>query len=83
MGEEALRISVRIKGELVNKVKAWKKFGFTLSDIVRQAIYLLPDSPSSMHKAEKSSQGVKPLCEESFTVKPKDERDALKALQEW
>ncbi|MBO3842625.1 MAG: hypothetical protein FGF48_09480 [Candidatus Brockarchaeota archaeon] len=61
----------------------WRKFGFTLSDIVRQSIYLLPDSPNSAQKTERGLSRFKAMRKGSFEVKLKDEKDALEALQEW
>ncbi|MEM3381851.1 MAG: hypothetical protein QXQ11_06835 [Candidatus Bathyarchaeia archaeon] len=77
------KISVRLTEELAEKLSRWESFGFSLSDTVRHAISILPDSPSSLQGTEKSIQKIKSLRKGSLEVKLRDEKDALRALQEW
>jgi len=82
-GAEKRRISIRIDGELVDKVKRWEDCGLPVSDIVRLSLSLLPYSPDQLQKTELPLAKIKPTGREEFTVAPKDEKEALRGLQEW
>jgi hypothetical protein len=74
------RICARLTPELLAKMQTWKSYGFHLSDIVRQALALLPSSPDQRVAAPAR---IKSLPKQGLQVELKDERVALKALQEW
>ena len=80
------RITVRLTDELHAKIQRWmlknESQGLKVSDIVRQAIALLPESPEETSQVQLSMR-IKPLYDQTLRIEPKDEKVALKALQEW
>ena len=82
-GTEERKISVRISGELADKVNHWEDSGISLSDTVRLALSLLPYSPDQFQKTEHPLTKIKPMRREEFKVETKDEKEALKSLQDW
>jgi len=78
------KISVWVSGELLSKIEGWKAKGFSLSDTVRLGLTFLPNSPEEMqHKPDSILSRIKPLRKENFRLQLKDEKSALKELQEW
>jgi len=55
----------------------------THAEIVKLAFSLLPDSPDQLQKPPLSLKETKLTKREDLKVKPKDEEEALKTLQEW
>ena len=82
-GAEKRRISIRIDGELVDKVKRWEDCGLPVSDIVRLSLSLLPYSPDQLQKIELPLAKVNPTRRGVLKIAPKDEKEALRGLQEW
>jgi Arc/MetJ-type ribon-helix-helix transcriptional regulator len=76
------RITVRLSGELLRKTQNWTGKGISLSDTVRQALALLPNSPEETVYTQPSMQ-IKPLRRVEINIQLKDEARSLKALQEW
>ena len=74
------RISVRLTSELLDKIQQWKSYGYHASDIVRHALALLPGSPDQLQTVQGK---IKPLPDRALQIELKDEKGALKALQEW
>jgi len=81
--DETRRITVILKEESVENLSKWKKQGLSITDIVRLAFSLLPDSPNQIRKPLPSLKEIKLTKREDLKVKPKDEEEALKTLQEW
>ena len=77
---------MRLTDELCAKIQRWmlknQSQGLKVSDIVRQAIALLPESPEETSQIQLSMR-IKPFHNQSLQIELKDERVALKALQEW
>lgn len=78
----ARKISVRLNNELLAKIENWRAKGISLSDTVRQALILLPNSPEEMLQIQTSQIKVKPLRKAEINIEL-NETDALKTLQEW
>ena len=78
----ARKISVRLNDELFVKIKNWRAKGISLSDTVRQALILLPNSPDEITQNQSLKQ-IKPLQKAEINIQLKDESEALKTLQEW
>lgn len=76
------KISVRLEGKLVEKLQHWRNYGFSMSDTVRQGLALLPSSPVDLQRPTPSFN-IKPIQKGQIQVETKNERDALRALQEW
>ena len=83
MADLEKRITVRLSGELLTKTQNWTGKGISLSDTVRQALALLPNSPEDAAYAQPSPMQIKPLQRVEINIQLKDEAQALKALQEW
>lgn len=77
------KISVRLGEELLQKLTRWRGHGLTLSDVVRLALTLLPESPDQLQKPDSPLIKVKPPRERGLMFQHHDEKEALKALQEW
>jgi len=77
------KISFRISGELAGKIKHWEDSGISLSDTVRLALSLLPYSPDQLQKIELPLAKVNPTRRGVLKIAPKDEKEALRGLQEW
>jgi len=82
-GAEEWKISIRIGGELIDKVRHWEDCGLSLSDTVRLALYLLPYSPDQLQKIELPLAKVNPTRRGELKIAPRDEKEALKSLQKW
>jgi Arc/MetJ-type ribon-helix-helix transcriptional regulator len=82
----ANRITVRLPDELLAKIKNYianaPSQGLNVSDIVRQAIDLLPNSPQESAQDQELNR-IKPLRRVEINFQLKDEAESLKALQEW
>lgn len=78
--EEVLKLSVRLRGDLVKKVARWRASGLTLSDIVRQALAVLPDHPNQMRDS-KDLPKVKLPDKETLGIRLEDREEALKKLE--
>jgi hypothetical protein len=79
-----VKISVKLTKELAQKLDGWKSFGFRPSDSVRLALSLLPGSPDEMRNESGSAPlRLRPLRSQCPQVELKDEKEALRNLQEW
>jgi hypothetical protein len=80
------RITIRLTDELYAKIQHWalksQPQGLKMSDVVRQAIVSLPNSPQDITQVQFSMR-IKPLQNQNLQIELKDEKVALKALQEW
>ncbi len=79
----AKKISVRLPDELFAKIENWRSKGISLSDTVRQALILLPNSPEEIIQIQSVQTKIKPLQKAEINIQMKDETEALKSLQEW
>ena len=79
------RVCVRIKGELAGKVQRWNSEGYLVSEIVRLALSLLPNSPGQLHASQSVDMRTVKVhaLHHDFSVKARDEKSALRALQDW
>ena len=81
------RITVRLTDELHDKIQSLaaksRSKGLKMSDIVRQAIVLLPDSPDEISQTQHSSLKIRSLQKVKVNIQMKDETEALKSLQNW
>jgi hypothetical protein len=65
-------------------VEQRKGYGFRPSDTVRLTLSPLPNSPEEIQNQHDLAQlRITPLCNQNLQIKSKDEKTALKALQEW
>jgi Arc/MetJ-type ribon-helix-helix transcriptional regulator len=78
------KVSVWLSGELLSKIEEWRAKGFSLSDTVRLGLTFLPNSPEEMlYKPDALPSKIRPLSKGDFQLQSKDEKEALRALQEW
>jgi Arc/MetJ-type ribon-helix-helix transcriptional regulator len=80
MAKSKNKISVRLTSELLNKMNQWRSCGYHMSDIVRHALALLPASPDQQPTLPVR---IKPMSKQSLQIELKDEKVALKSLQNW
>ncbi len=76
----ARKISVRLNDELLVKIKNWTSKSISLSDTVRQALILLPNSPEEISILK---HAIKPLPRTGTSIKSRNETEALQILQDW
>jgi len=77
------KISVRLSGEPLRKLLKWKDTGLSLSDTVRLALTLLPPTPSQLPETSSNRTPIKLNPPHEAASRPVQEKEALRALQEW
>ncbi len=82
--EDQEKISVRLSGEPLRRLRAWREAGLSVSDTVRLALNLLPPTPSQLPKTGQSRTPIKlNPPPPNITARPMEEKEALRTLQDW